>query len=108
MPRLLIFGVLLTNRAVVEARLCALNKRAARKRLPLLSWSWDRPATTQEILAHEGAANLPGAVPTGNGGYSVPVTRVKLSLAGQIKFEGWRFVATLQHLDGERSKGEKR
>lgn len=95
------FGVLLANRASVEARLCALNRRAARKRLPLLSWSWGRPVTAREILSHEGAGDLPGALFTGQGGYSVPVTRVELSLAGQIKLEGWRFIATLQHLDGE-------
>lgn len=88
------FGVLLHNVRRVEAALCALNKRAERKKLPLLSWSWGKPVTERQRIPHP------------DFGWQVDhegdVTRVALSLSDvAVRYEGWSFVAALQHLDGE-------
>lgn len=101
-----VFAVLLARKASVEIALAALAKRAARKGLPVLAWTWGRPVTATEYLSHEGACDLPGAVlhSCGSEGatYAVPVTRISLTIEGETpKYAGWSFVATLQHLDGE-------
>jgi hypothetical protein len=101
-----IFAVLLGRKASVEASLVALAKRGARKGLPVLAWSWGRPVTANELLSHEGAAYLPGALihSTHSHGvtYSVPVTRIPLTIEGETpRYAGWTFVACLQHLEGE-------
>jgi hypothetical protein len=101
------FAVLLSRKASVDAALTALAKRAARKGLPVLTWTWGKPCTEIEYLSHEGAEYLPGArlhSCASNGGvtYAVPVTRISLEIEGETpKYKGWTFVAVLQHLDGE-------
>jgi hypothetical protein len=100
------FEVLLHNRSRVETALLALAKRAARKGLPVLTWTWGRPVTKTEHLSHDGAEYLPGALLHSSGEYgvtyAVPITRIPLSLpCGSVCYAGWTFVAALQHLDGE-------
>lgn len=101
-----VFAVLLGRKASVDATLARLAKRAARKGLPVLTWTWGKPVTSTEHLSHEGAAYLPGAVlhSCGSHGatYAVPVTRIPLTIEGETpRYAGWSFVACLQHLDGE-------
>jgi len=82
-----VYEVLLANRERVEHALHALNKRAARKGLPLLEWSWGKAQTEWEL------------VPDPDYGW---VTRVPLTMVDtRVRYAGWTFVATLQHLDGE-------
>jgi hypothetical protein len=74
-----VFAVLLANMSRVQEGLTALNKRATRKGLPLLVWTWGKAYTDER-----GLARVPLALPV-----EVP------------KFAGWSFLAALQHLDGE-------
>lgn len=88
------FDVLLCNRQRVDVALCALAKRAARRKLPELTWSWGKPTTEKEVVPHP---EYGWTVK-----HEVPVTRIPLILpVGQTCYAGWRFVAALQHLDGE-------
>jgi hypothetical protein len=90
------FGVLLSNRAHVEAGLVALAKRYARRGLTLGAWSWGKAVTRREHHAREY-----GCVGVGCGG-CLTVSRVPLTLAGDApQLAGWTFVAALEHLDGE-------
>lgn len=88
------YEVLLWNKERVERALLGLAKRAARRKLPALEWSWGRPVTREERIPHP------------EYGWEVEkrgnVTRVPLTLPdGALCYAGWRFVAALQHLDGE-------
>lgn len=88
------FHVLLGNKSRVEAALIALNKRAARKHLPELSWSWGKPVTAKELVPHHEYGWKAEC--------SAQVSRIPLTLIGETpKYAGWSFVAALQHLDGE-------
>ena len=93
------FEVLLHNRARVEAGLTALAKKAGRKGLTPMTWSWGKAHTSREHVAREVACSdhmtsrCPGCR---------NVTRVPLILEGEAPhYEGWTFLAALQHLDGE-------
>lgn len=99
------FAVLLGRKSEVEGALTALVKRATRKGIPgVLSWTWGK-AYQDEVRA----PNMDGVPPTTSARLSadasswiIPVARVTLDLVGETpRLNGWRFVATLQHLDGE-------
>lgn len=99
------FAVLLARKSEVDAALTALVKRAARKGIPgALSWTWGK-AYQDEVRV----ANTDGVPPAASARLSadasswiIPVARVTLDLVGETpRLNGWRFLATLQHLDGE-------
>lgn len=98
-----IFAILLSNRGNVQAALEKLNKRAERKGLPLLSFSWGKAYTEAVRMFYDSADDAPaGARLIGGREYSVDISRIPLTLDNAIpKYEGWSFVAALQHLDGE-------
>lgn len=102
-----VFGVLVANMGYVQTALEALAKRAARKGLPALVWSWGKAETTVEVRTFQHGASIPaGAVLLGSGpecaDYRCTITRVPLSLPCDApKYAGWTFAAALQHLDGE-------
>lgn len=98
-----IFAVILANMSTVTAALEKLNKRAARKGLPLLSFSWGKPYTEATTLYFDSAEDAPSmARHIAGREYSVDVTRIPLTLENTVpKFQGWTFAAALQHLEGE-------
>lgn len=86
------YDIVLGNRDRVEAALVALNKRAARKALPLLAWTWGKvtkhtrgkhPVTEEPIVHFTIALSIPVEVP---------------------KYQGWTFVATLEHLTDDEGR----
>lgn len=99
-PATSVFCVLLSRKDSVEAGLVALQKRAARKGLPALVWTWGKAFSQSFKRTSEGGVET-----------SYTVTRVPLTLPAEApKFAGWTFVAVLQHLDGEnivRTVGEQ-
>ena len=101
-----VFPVLLGGKGRVEAGLVMLGKRAVRKGLAALTWSWGKPTTRREHLALDRAC----ACDPGCSGCRM-VTRVPLTLVGDPpQYAGWRFLAALEHLDGEnlvRAVGEE-
>lgn len=95
------FEILLAKRGHVEAALVNLAKRAKRKGLPVLAWTWGEPyerienapmtAEQMEVMA---ATHAP--TPTRK------VARIPLTIPMEIpKFNGWTLLAVLEHLDGE-------
>jgi hypothetical protein len=89
-----VFHVLLANMSRVEIALQSLAKRAARKGLPVLTWSWGKAYSERTQVPHA------------EYGWQVPafadVSFVPLTLPSAApKYAGWTFVAALQHLDGE-------
>lgn len=99
------FAILLGRKSEVEGALTALVKRATRKGIPgVMSWTWGK-AYQDEVRV----ANVDGVPPTASARLSadasswiIPVARVTLDLVGETpRLNGWRFLATLQHLDGE-------
>lgn len=98
-----IFAVILANMGSVAAALAKLNKRAARKGLPLLSYSWGKPYTEVSTGFFDSAEDAPaGSRHVGGREYRLDVTRIPLTLENGIQmFQGWTFVAALQHLEGE-------
>lgn len=99
------FAVLLARKGAVEAALVALSKRAARKGIPgVLSWTWGKAYQDEARVPNvDGTPPAPGATLSADAcTWIVPVSRVPLTLTGETpRLNGWRFVATLQHLDGE-------
>jgi hypothetical protein len=99
------FDVLNTRVAGVEEALTKLNKRAARKGLPLLSWSWGKAfAEVVWMPANQAFRSGVEILDRSSQGESVKVraVRVPLTIVGATpKYQGWTFVAALQHLDGE-------
>ena len=90
------FNILLSNMASVQAGLESLAKRAARKGLAPVAFTFGKAFTTTE---HTGAFACSGAASCGG---CVKVSRVPLTLLGDVpRFDGWTFLAALQHLDGE-------
>jgi len=88
------YNVLLNNKDYVEAMLVRLAKRAERKGLTPIVWAWGKPFTRLENVPH----------PDYERGFYVekPVTRIPLAIPVEVpKYGGWRFIATLQHLEGE-------
>jgi hypothetical protein len=82
-----IYEIFLAKRANVEAGLQALAKRATKKGLSPLVWSWGQ---AYEVVVQR-------EPPPG-----VKVSKVMLTLSTEIpKYAGWSFVAALTHLDGE-------
>ncbi|MFI5244437.1 MAG: hypothetical protein ACHQQR_04370, partial [Gemmatimonadales bacterium] len=95
-PEPRVFAVLLHNHSSVEAALVRLAKRAERKGLVPLTWSWGKAFTRREHISDNECACSPGCQGCVN------VTRVPLSLFGEPpRYAGWTFTAALQHLDGE-------
>ena len=88
------FAVLLGNRERVQSALEMLAKRATRKGLTPLTWTWGKASTKEE------------AVPHPEYGWDIEcrakVARIPLTIMGDAPhYAGWTFVAALQHLDGE-------
>jgi hypothetical protein len=99
------FEILLSRRGDVEKALAALVKRAARKGIDgLLTWTWGKAFEgTAEVPNVDGTKPISGArlSPCGNW-WIIRVSRIPLALDGATpRLHGWRFAATLQHLDGE-------
>ncbi len=82
------FFILLAKRAMVEAKVAKIQKRAARKGLTPVAVTWGkayRPANT----LRDGTVEYSDA-------------RIPMTIDGDApKFGGWRFIAALQHLEGE-------
>lgn len=78
------FDILLERKFQVETGLEQLNKRAKRKKLPLLTWTWGKPGTKEVEHTGKRFAFIPLTLPI-----EMP------------KFKGWQFVAVLQHLGTE-------
>ena len=90
-----VFNVLLFERERVEAALKTLAKRAARKGLTPVAWSWGKAFTTRHHT-HDSVC-----LGSGCGGCQ-DVARLPLTLVGEVPhYAGWRFIAALEHLDGE-------
>jgi hypothetical protein len=88
------FAVLLEHKSRVDHALTALAKRAARKGLPVLTWEWGKPTTEKERVPHPEYG--------WEAEHHALVARVPLTLpCDSPKYNGWVFVAALQHLDGE-------
>lgn len=78
--------ILLERKPFVERGLEDLNKRAKKKKLPPLTWTWGRPFVTEETRL----------------GRFVRVEVIPITLPIESpKYAGWKFVATLQHLGGD-------
>ena len=75
------FDILLERKFQVETGLEQLNKRAKRKKLPPLTWTWGKPGTREVEHTGKRVAFIPLTLPI-----ETP------------KFKGWQFVAVLQHL----------
>ena len=99
------FEVLLSRKGDVERALAALVKRAARKGIAgILAWSWGKAFQgTAWVPNIDGTKPCASAVLSGDASvWVVPVARIPLALEGETpRLHGWRFVATLQHHDGE-------
>jgi len=81
------YNVILHYRAHVESSLLALAKRAARKNLPMPTWTWGKPYTEKE--------HKPGTA-----FQTHEVTRIPLHLdAPPARYGGWTFAASLQHTE---------
>ena len=90
------FQILLGKMDHVQAALDAINKRAAKKGLPLVEYVWGAP---YEETHTEYAQDDPYHLSTGR---KVTIGRIPLTIVGERpSYAGWTFVATLQHLDGE-------
>ena len=93
------FPVFLSRIAAVTAGLEALAKKASRKGLSPIAWTVGK-AYVERVHAdsRRSCDRLRGLLCTG----CVDVPRVPLTLVGQAPhFQGWTFLAALQHLDGE-------
>jgi hypothetical protein len=89
------YQVLLGNQSRVEHALEALSKRAKRKGLSPVTWSWGKAYVVEKER-----------VPHPEYGYKVEYTadvaRIPLTIVGgNPHYEGWTFIAVLEHLDGE-------
>lgn len=88
------FEVLLSRRGSVEAAFVALGKRAARKGLSPVRWTWGKAFARKELVPHPEYGWVVE--------YHATVSRIPLTIEGDAPhFEGWTFLASLQHLDGE-------
>lgn len=102
-----IFNVLLAHKSRVETALEKLAKRAVKKGLPVLAWDWGKPYIEAIEKFIENGQEIPvdaRVLDTNQFGVrvSVDIRRVPLTLPSEApKYAGWKFVATLQHLDNE-------
>lgn len=82
------FQILLENRERVEAALVQLQKRASKRGLSPLVWSWGKA----HVVVRE---HFDGS--------KTEIAKIPLTFEGRTScsFEGWTFVAALEHLDGE-------
>jgi hypothetical protein len=91
-----VFPVLLGRREAVESALTNLTKRATRKGLPVLTWSWGKAYTTTQHQNPETMCGGPGCRGC------MKISRIPLTLVGDTpKYAGWTFLAALEHMDGE-------
>jgi len=83
-----VFQILLQNRESVQAALLELQKRAVKRGLSPLAWSWGKVY----IVSREE-----------RDGSKTKIAKIPLTFEGSAScsFEGWTFVAALEHLDGE-------
>jgi hypothetical protein len=93
------FPVLLSRLSSVVAGLEALTKRAVRKGLTPIAWEVGKAYTVREhVNAETRCDHLSGLHCNG----CRDVSRVPVTLTGEAPhFEGWTFLAALEHLDGE-------
>jgi len=90
------YNVLLENKDYVEAMLVRLAKRAERKGLTPIVWAWGKPFTRTEQVPHPDYGRAANVM------VDKRVTRIPLAIPVEVpKYGGWRFIATLQHLEGE-------
>lgn len=93
------FQVLLGHKERVDAALQGLAKRAARKGLPPVEWTWGKAYTQTERLPGPDSERTEQ---DRDMDARARVTRVPLTIVGDAPhFAGWTFVAALSHLDGE-------
>ncbi len=99
------FEILLSRKSAVDAALTALVKRATRKGIDgVLAWECGKAfASTANVPNIDGTKPCDSALLSVDGSFwTVPVARIPLTLTGETpRIQGWRFIATLQHLDGE-------
>jgi hypothetical protein len=100
------FAVLLARKAEVDAALTAVVKRANRKGIPgIFTWSWGKAFEDRALVPNDPPHRPPtpdAILSPGGSEWSVKVIRIPLVVEGEVpRFQGWRFVAALQHLDGE-------
>lgn len=98
------YNVIVGRKNEVELALSALAKRAARKGIPgSFTWTWGKAfADFAYIRNVDGYPPCHGAKLVDGDMWQIPVTRVPLTIQGETpKYAGWRFLATLQHLEGE-------
>jgi hypothetical protein len=92
-----VFNVLLGNRARVDAALANLAKRAARKGLVPLTWSWGKAFTQRQHVALEMPCDSHMGLRCRG---CTNVTRVPLTIEGEPPhYAGWTFIAA-RHDDG--------
>ena len=98
------YQVKLVSRDAVEQALVALNKRATRRGVPNFTWTWGKPTTETKFVGDDkvlarGVRLVHHNVVTSR--YEVAVDMIELTLPEQIPvINGWRFVASLEHVDG--------
>lgn len=99
------FDIRLSRKGSLEASLTKLTKRAARKGLPVVGWAWGKAYTEEvwldaSVHVSEDMTVIERSHMSGN--VKVRVSRIPLVLSGRaVKYDGWSFVACLQHLEGE-------
>jgi hypothetical protein len=87
-----VFNVLLHNHESVDAALAALAKRAVRKGLTPIAWTWGK-AYTQKVKR---------PCPMLGPDITIEIARVPLTLTGETPhYAGWTFLASLEHLGAE-------
>lgn len=98
------YEVKLACRDAVEEALQSLNKRAARRGVPTFNWSWGKPTTTRSFIDDTSTPANGVRVVHHNavvGRYEVEVDMIQLTLPEQMPvIGGWRFIASLEHIDG--------
>ena len=98
------YQVKLVSFTAIEAALVALNKRAVRRGVPAFQWTWGKPTTEKKFVddrkaLHNGVRLIHHNEVTGR--FEVEVDVIQLTLPEQIPvINGWRFVASLEHVDG--------
>ena len=85
------YNIMLNKKSEVECALNALVKRAAKKGLPELKYSFGKAFVQKERIIHP---------KYGMGFYlDIEVERIPLIIEGTPQFSGWSFIATIEHLD---------
>jgi hypothetical protein len=90
------FTIPASRKSVVEAQLVKLNKRAKKLDLPEITWTWGKAGTEKRhiLFQHPDFAELPPQWVE----REILVLPIVLSGPMSVAYEGWEFVATIQHL----------